>query len=303
MYSIAGLKYISKVASLGTFTAAAIECGVKQPTVSAAIADIEANLGVTLFMRSSRQLNLTPAGHKLLPKINLVLQALEELHTAARTVVLPAQPELRLGFTPLVGAKRLSILLDPYRQSNPSVRLSFHESSIAELDERLDKGSIDIIFGIGFRLSKQRRKATLFKDALYYCPPMRSVQTTSAISMREISRHNLLLTENLCGLAGATLSLLAADSLQVNEYLGRAMSYGALEDWAELGLGGALIPGIHLRDKRRAIAVVDSHGDSVSIIQEALWRKDLMNSEHARTMVRHLHLIVPRLASGFGWHV
>jgi DNA-binding transcriptional LysR family regulator len=303
MYSISGLTYVSKVASLGTFTAAAIECGVKQPTVSAAIADIEADLGVTLFMRSSRKLSLTPAGHKLLPKINLVLEALEELHARAGAVVLPVQPVLRLGFTPLVGAKRLSMLLDPYRQSHPSVHLSFHESSIAELDERLDKGSLDIIFGIGFRLSKQRRKAALFKDALYYCAPMRSAQIPGSVVMREIARHNLLLTEDLCGLAGATRTLLAADSLKVNEYTGRAMSYGALEDWAELGLGGAVIPGVHLRDKRRAVAVVDSNGDSVVINQEALWRKDLMNSEHARTMVRHLHLTVPRLANGFGWHV
>jgi len=302
MPSIAGLRYAAAAARLGSFTAAARECGVKQPTVSAVVSDLEVELGAPLFLRGARRLELTPAGHQLMARVRAVLAAVDDLERAADAVASPVAPQLCLGFTPLMGAARLGLLLDPYRKQYPSVSLLFYEMGGVDLESRLDTGSLDVIFGVGLRSHRLRKRAHLFIDYLSYCSPVSAANAPAKITLSEISRTRLLVTEDLCGLATATRNLFTDAQLQIDEYPGRAMSYGALEDWVELELGGAVVPLTHLRNKRRAVPIVDGRGKAIGLGLEAVWRKDLIVSKPAQALVSYLHRVVPRLATGMGWH-
>ena len=81
------------------------------------------------------------------------------------------------------------------------------------------------------------------------------------------------------------------------------MSYNALEDWVDLGLGGAVLPLVHVRNKLRAITLIDNHGNPLGIGIEAVWRKDYLVSEAGQELVSYLHRVAPQLAQGLGWHV
>ena len=61
------LRYFLAVVDTGTFSQAAVRCGVSQPTVSSGIARLEEETGEVLFQRSSRRVELTRAGARLLP--------------------------------------------------------------------------------------------------------------------------------------------------------------------------------------------------------------------------------------------
>ena len=304
MHSIPALRYAAAAARLGSFSAAARECGVKQPTVSAAISDLEESLGVTLFNRGARRLQLTPAGTHLMTRIAAILVAVDDLERSSKAITSPSQPQLRLGFTPLMGAARLGLLLDPYVKTHPGVDLFFFEAASNELEARLDAGSLDVIFGVGLKPQRMRKRAKLFSDALcYYSPSHKDVSALINITLTDITQSRLLLTENLCGLADATRNLLADAGLLVQEYPGRAMSYNALEDWVDLGLGGAVLPLVHVRNKLRALTLIDNHGNPLGIGIEAVWRKDYLVSEAGQELVSYLHRVAPQLAQGLGWHV
>src|SRR5690606_23591082 len=61
------LRYFLAVIDQGTFSKAAAACHVSQPTLSVGIAKLEQALGKPLFHRTSRRIELTPAGATLLP--------------------------------------------------------------------------------------------------------------------------------------------------------------------------------------------------------------------------------------------
>lgn len=292
------LRYAVSVAELGSFSAAARVCGVSQPTVSGAVVDLEDQLGIRLFVRSTRRVDATPAGHRVISLMRAVLHAVDDVHRAIDGLVKPAVPELRLGFTPLVGAARLGVLIEPFRRMQPDVRVIFQETGWNDLEDRLDRGVFDVIFGVGFRRHRSRSRAVLFSDRLWYLRRSGSPASSGSIVIADVTKDVLLLTQDLCGLASATRALLDEAKLRFTEYAGKAMSYSALEEWTELGIGGAVVPEAHIRAMNRAQMLVNDSGKPITIPSEAVWRKDLLVSAHGKSFASYLQRIVPAVAKG-----
>ncbi len=295
---IAQLRYAVGVANLGSFSATARECGVSQPTISGAVVDLEAALGVRLFTRSTRRVELTPAGQRLIPLMRQVLQASHNVQAAVNGLLVPAVPELRLGFSPLIGAARLGMLIEPFRSAHPEIRFVFQEAYWNDLDERLDRGAYDVILGGGLRQDRLRNRVAILSDRLCYMRRRGTTAAADTIGIPEAAHDVLLLTQDRCGLTPATRALFEARSVQVTEYSGRALSHNALEDWVELGIGGAIIPEPHIRAMAGAQWLVDAAGQTVTLVSEAVWRSDLLVSDHAKAFARHLQKIVPTIEGG-----
>lgn len=298
MYSLSALRYTAAAARLKSFSAAARECGVSQPTVSAAVSELETALGTPLFLRGRRQLEVSMSGARLLTKITEVLGAVEALHLETVELASTARSELRIGFTPLAGAGRVALLLDPHKRQYPEARMIFFESSVGDLERRLDAGQLDIIIGCGFRKSRSHKKLRLFRDPIVLCTRDLHRGSRHVIDLEDASKTRLLLTQDMCGLATYTRALFKSAGLKIDVYPGLAMSYGALEDWVELGLGSAVIPQFHLRNSSLARSLVGASGQPVMLDLVAMWRSSLATAEHAAKFLTYLHRVVPTLARG-----
>jgi DNA-binding transcriptional LysR family regulator len=298
MYSLTSLIYAEAAARLKSFSAAARECGVSQPTVSSSVAELEAALGTPLFVRGGRQLELSVAGARLLPRIHEILRAVSSLQKETNELSATARSELRIGFTPLVGAGRVALLLEPFRAQRSDVHLLFFESGVDDLEHRFEAGQLDIVIGTGFKKSRTRKHLKLLQDLLMLCTHGNASATASSITLAAASQQRMLLTQDLCGLASVTRSLFEKAKLDMDVYPGRAMSYGALEDWVDLGLGNAVIPAYHIRHKSHACPLVDNQGTGIFIEIEAVWKTSLAAAEHAASFLTFLHRVVPRLARG-----
>lgn len=298
MYSLSALRYADAAARLKSFSAAARECGVSQPTVSSAVSELEDTLGAPLFVRGGRQLEVTASGQRLLARIAAVLTAVDALQTETLELASTARSELRIGFTPLAGAARVAILLEPFRRQNPEMRMLFFESGVVDLEHRLDAGQLDVIIGCGMRRVRSRKRLALLRDPLVLCSRAPERGGSATISLQAASKHVLLFTEDLCGLATVTRELFESAGMQIDAYPGRAMSYGALEDWVELGLGSAVIPQCHVRNRSLARPLAHATGAPVTLELEAVWKSQLAGSDHAARFLTFLHRVVPPLARG-----
>jgi DNA-binding transcriptional LysR family regulator len=295
--TLAVLRYTSEVARRGSFTAAARECGVSQPTVSNAIADLEDALGVRLFERSTKRLAATPAGDRLVPLVQGIVSAVAELEREARAIKAPEKKLLRIGFSPLVGAQRLGLLFEPFVRQIDGLEIVYKECAQDDMESRIDAGAVDVVCGVGLAKAHQRARQLLYREPLRYIAP-NGTTLGEAITLREIARARLVLTVGLCGLAPATRALFAQSKIRIDEYAGQAMSYSVLEDWAELGIGGAVLPASFVRKARSAALVRD--GDPIEIAYEAVWRKDLLVADHTKAFARYVRTTVPRLVKGLG---
>src|SRR3954466_5241601 len=81
---LTALRLFVRVARAGTFSRAAREFGLSQPTASRIVATLEKDIGARLFTRSTRALALTEAGAEYLARIEPALAVIEDADLAAR---------------------------------------------------------------------------------------------------------------------------------------------------------------------------------------------------------------------------
>jgi DNA-binding transcriptional LysR family regulator len=142
------LRYFVAVANELGFTRAARRLNVVQSAVSAAVRNLERELGVDLFERSSQGIALTQAGATLLPRAVAMLEAAEE----ARDAVLAGQGRLRgslrIGGMTSVGLLDLPALLGRYHALHPDVVLRLHVSQTGSAGHvrGLLAGELDVAF-------------------------------------------------------------------------------------------------------------------------------------------------------------
>jgi DNA-binding transcriptional LysR family regulator len=294
------LRYAVAVLRCGSFSAAARECGVAQPTVSGGVADLEERLGARLFERTTRKLAVTPAGAKLLPMIEALVRAADELAIEAEALRRPTRKLLRIGFSPLLGGRRLELLFEPFRRKHPDVETIYKECMLADMEQRLEAGSIDVVCGAHFRQASKRGRRLLYREPLHWVPPTQARPLRVPVSLSQVARSELVLTADVCGLAPVTRELFRRARVTIEEYAGYALSYSTLEEWADLGIGGAVLPRSHVVKSPSVEILVDTR--PAEITYEAVWRKDLAVAEHVQDFVRYLRDVVPGLARGVAGH-
>ena len=145
-FELRHLVYFREVAKRLHFRKAAEALAIAQPALSRQIAQLEAALGVRLFNRSSRRVELTPAGAALAERIEPVLAALMRVPADMRAVSEGRVGLLRVAFTGLAMATVLPDILRGFHRRFPGIRLELNESPTALQIAALQAGEIDCGF-------------------------------------------------------------------------------------------------------------------------------------------------------------
>ncbi|MER5637037.1 LysR family transcriptional regulator [Kitasatospora sp. NPDC002227] len=133
------------VARLEHVTQAAQLLGMPQPTLSRAVARLEAELGVRLLAREGRAVRLTRAGALLLGSAERALAELERGVEAARAEADPAAGRVAFGFLHTLGTDAVPALLRGFRAAgHPKVRFQLAQDYVAAMLERLRAGELDL---------------------------------------------------------------------------------------------------------------------------------------------------------------
>jgi DNA-binding transcriptional LysR family regulator len=134
------------VAETGAFNAAACRLGQSPPAVSRSIAQLEARLGVTLFLRTTRQVRLSESGQRFLDDARRVLQ---ELHEAEESVTgSHAKPRglLRITAPVLFGRRYVAPILAELMDLYPDMRV---QALLLDRIVNLGEEGLDIAVRIG----------------------------------------------------------------------------------------------------------------------------------------------------------
>ena len=128
----------------GSVTAAAEELVVTQPSVSAAVAALERELGVALTERAGRTLRPTPAGAAYAPYAADVLGLLEQGARAAREAAERGQRTLRISAVTTAGEFLLPPLIQGFRERYPELEISLDVGNRADVFQRLADHEVDV---------------------------------------------------------------------------------------------------------------------------------------------------------------
>ena len=139
------LQYLVALAEAGTFSGAAKQCGVSQPSLSAQVQDMEAVLGVTLVERGRRGAPLSPIGQTLCARARLILRDVELMKTAARESGDTLAGLVRLGVLPSVGPYLLPPVLRGLHARYSDLRFAIREEPTVDLAAGLADGRFDAV--------------------------------------------------------------------------------------------------------------------------------------------------------------
>jgi DNA-binding transcriptional LysR family regulator len=145
-FELRHLVYFREVARRLHFRKAAEALAIAQPALSRQVAQLEAALGIRLLVRTSRRVELTPAGAALLERIEPVLATLLRVPADMKAVAEGRVGRLRVAFTGLAMATVLPDILRGFHRRFPGIRLELNESPTSAQLAALKAGEIDCGF-------------------------------------------------------------------------------------------------------------------------------------------------------------
>lgn len=220
-------------------------------------------------------MEISPFGRAILPYVERMLLAQDDLTRQAATVLHRARTTLRIGMSPLVGPRVLDAVLR-LRNSQPEAEVMLSEANRADLHQRLADGQLDVVVAPGATHRAGWERRLVYEEALWFVPresPSSSDGGARVACARvsEICGETFVMVPDTCGLALVTRELFRSRGLPLREYPGEALSYAVLEEWAALGLGAAILPRSKV-SAEFAVPLLDERDQPAVMEVEALWR-------------------------------
>lgn len=140
------LEYVMAVAKYYSFTRAAEEINVSQPALSQQINKLENELGISLFVRTTRSVQLTPAGKEFLTHARLILSELIRARHCIQEYATIKKGHLSLGASMVMGYYNIPKLVSFFQDKFPGIKLDILEGECEELLNMLHTSKIDAAF-------------------------------------------------------------------------------------------------------------------------------------------------------------
>lgn len=142
------LEYFVAAAEFQNFTKAAEKYYISQTAVTQQIKSLEAQLGVSLFKRSGRHIQLTPAGQIYLDEARLIIQHVRNAEQKVRLASNGFTGDISIGF--LKGCEQLgfSAFISDFKELFPGISFQFRRDDYASLFESLIRHEYDYIINI-----------------------------------------------------------------------------------------------------------------------------------------------------------
>lgn len=144
-FTLRQLEYFVAVGKTGSIAAAGDKLNVSSPTISASIAQLETEFGLTLFVREhAKGLTLTKSGEKFLQRTEVILRDAENLADFAGEISGSIQGTLSVGCLVTFAQIVLPSLRKKFEGTHPTARIEQRELNQAEIFSQLRKGDLDI---------------------------------------------------------------------------------------------------------------------------------------------------------------
>ena len=196
-YTLRQLEYFIAAGETGSISLAAERIAISQPSISAAIAHLEREWKVQLFIRHHAQgLSLTPAGRTMLREAKTVVHQAAGLYAAASASLEQVRGALMLGCMTTLAPMLVPELLRSFTDAYPGVQLRAVEGDAASLFIRLARAEIDVALAYDLGLSRD-----VAFEALASLPPHVVVSdshrfaSAPALTLQELQPEPLMLLD------------------------------------------------------------------------------------------------------------
>jgi len=278
------LRYVLTVAEELSFMRAAARLHMTQPPLTKQIQEVEAELGVRLFDRTKRVVQLTKAGEVFVERARRLLQDFDQLRRASGQADRGEAGRLTIGFLGAIAFDLFPRILREYRAQVPDVRIGLLESDNQALMEGLRGRTIDAAFLRPYYQDADIAMKTLLRDHFVVALPARHrLAAKKAISIRDLAEEPFVTasrspvpsiyaqTMTICEKAGFHPRV-----AQASTHLHTAIAL------VSAGMGVALVPGSIMNLGLRGVSYAKLNDVTETIEVVVAWRKNDRNAVLSR---------------------
>ena len=236
------LEFLCAVADQGSFSKAAETCHVTQPTLSAAIKEVESVLGVQLIEREARGASLTQAGEAAVDRARSILSSTADLVSAARQAGAPLSGSFRLGAIPTIAPFLLPRTLKALRTAHSELKLYLREDQTDRLLEALRTRKLDAaLIALPWEAPGIEMMELGDDEFLLVAPSGHDLFAQSEINSADLAEEDVLLLEDGHCLRDPALSICRLPAKRGGADV-TATSLPTLVHMVAGGLGVSLLP-------------------------------------------------------------
>jgi DNA-binding transcriptional LysR family regulator len=232
------LEIFCRVYKERSFSRAATELGLTQPTVSVHIRDLEDELGTPLFNRMGREIEPTEAGRFLYEHARPLVTLKRNLTEKMTAFLNRVEGLLVVGASSVPGEFLIPPLMTAFHAEHPAVRVRLRISDTAETIEDLRQGDIEIgVVGASTREEDLLYESFATDELVLVTPAGGAWKDRSDISLRELQELPLVVRESGSGTRASLERALAARKATLSQFriVAELGSTGAIKEAVRQG--------------------------------------------------------------------
>tara|TARA_R100001369_G_scaffold20091_1_gene36647 strand:- start:126221 stop:127177 length:957 start_codon:yes stop_codon:yes gene_type:complete len=252
--TITQLQYVLAVAEHQNFTKAALKVFVTQPTLSMQIQKLEDELGVKIFDRSKKPIQLTETGRKIVNQARNIVNESDRIQDIVDQEKGFIGGTFRLGIIPTVMPTLLPMFLNNFIKKYPKVKLKIEEFHTEAIIDRLNDGHLDAaIAGTPLELEGIKEQVLYYEPFVAYIPEGHRLSQNIKLNVEDLDIDDMLLLEDGHCFKDGILNLCKASrNYDGDHFQLESGSFETLIKLANEGLGMTLLPYLHTLDLKES---------------------------------------------------
>ncbi len=261
--TITQLNYVLAVAEYMNFTLAAEKCFVTQPTLSMQIQKLEEELGIKIFDRNKKPIQLTEVGKKIVEQAKNIVNEADRIQDIVEQQKGFIGGDFKIGIIPTIMPTLLPMFLKNFIRKYPKINLIVEEHTTEEIISRLQKGQLDAAIA-----ATPLNESDLKEIVLYYEPfvgyfPTEFRNGLTQLTPNDLNVNDILLLQDGHCFTNGILNICKASKLDPSQNFELTSgSFETLIGLANEGLGVTLLPYLHTlnlseKDKKNIIEFAD----------------------------------------------
>lgn len=193
---LAELETFVAVAEFGSFSDAAQHLHITQPSVTGRVQRLEHSLGAKLLVRTTRRVELTPAGVGLLNEATVALRGLRKIVSKHRQQARLARQRVVVASTPMMAALVLPPLIRDYSKAYTDVQVVLKDLRHPEALEALAAGAVDLaVLAYDGRDNRFRALQLSAQEMVLVAPRHHPLARFRSVSLEQLASHPILVIE------------------------------------------------------------------------------------------------------------
>jgi len=294
--TIRQMQYLLTLYETRNFRRAAEICHITQPTLSAAIKEMEILLGLPVLDRSRKKsVIFTAFGEEVIDTAKTIMPQLDHLIDKAKQMAQPLSGPMRLGLIPTIAPYLLPDILPDLQKKFRNIDFQIVEDMSANLIKKLHAGKIDMAV-LAFPYETDGLNQMTFFEEPFYCAVQKGVfSKDQKLTLSDLDNHKLLLLEDGHCLRDHALSACKMQDIEDKKTLS-ATSLLTLIQMVSQGYGITLLPEMVLNH-----GVVPKnlslHGFKKPVPSRkigVLWRQKDPHEKDIKTVIREMKAVLCR---------